>query len=63
MGIKDRKGQELFVGAQVIWHDPEEEARDLSRVWTIYRISDEIILIADEFGEAEVYPIEVEVVS
>lgn len=62
MEIKDRKGQKLSIGAKVIWYDPEEEARDLSRVWTVDSISDELINISDEYSEAEVLPNEIEVI-
>lgn len=62
MEIKDRKGQKLCIGAKVIWYDPEEEARDLSRVWSVDSISDELINISDEYSEAEVLPNEIEVI-
>lgn len=47
----------------VLWHDPDESARDLSRIYTVYRTSGEMCLIADEYSEAEVLPNELEVVS
>ena len=55
--------QTIKVGDQVIWHDPDEEARDLTRIYNVYRVSDDIVFIADEWGEAEVPPSELEVVS
>ena len=52
----------IKVGDKVKWYDPEEEARDLSIVWTIDEIrgslddEDTIILITSEYGsEAEVF--------
>ena len=52
----------IKVGDRVKWYDPEEEARDLSIVWTIEEIrgslddEDTIILITSEYGsEAEVF--------
>ena len=35
MRVTDRKGIEITLGAKVIWYDPEEDARDLSRVYTV----------------------------
>ena len=59
--MMDRNGKPLHIGDTVIWYDPEEEARDLSVVWTVSEIrgdlnDDTIILITSEYGsEAEVY--------
>lgn len=61
--LKDRNGQRIFLGSCVIWHDPEKSARDLSRVWDVYDFNDEIVFISDKFGEAEVFPNELEVVN
>ena len=47
-------GEKLEVGMKVIWNDPDESARDLSRVWTIDNINGEVISISDDCSEAEV---------
>lgn len=64
---KDRKGNPIFVGSWVKWYDPEEAARDLTRIFDVYDIKgdddDCFILIGDEFGEAEVLPSELEVIQ
>ena len=60
---KDINGKEIKVGQHCIWHDPEVEYQDLSRVWEIYGITEEIIFIADENGEAEALPNEIEIVE
>ena len=51
----DRNNVEIKVGDKVIWYDPEIEARDLSRVWTIDKITDENVYISDDFSESEVF--------
>jgi hypothetical protein len=61
--IKDRKGTEIKLGSKVLWYDPDEDYRDLSRVWTVYEITEEIVYLSDEFGETEVYPTEIEVID
>ena len=57
----DKEGNPLQVGDRVKWYDPEEEACDLSVIWTVDEIrgnlndEDTIILITSEYGsEAEV---------
>ena len=60
--VKDRKGKVLKEGDSVIWYDPEEEARDLGRVYKVCEVSDEVVLIADDDSEAEVFPEELEIV-
>ena len=61
---KDIFGKEIKVGDCVLWHDPDEDTRDLNRVWGIDSISsdeeDAVVLISDDFSEAEVYPYELE---
>lgn len=55
--IKDRLGKSLELGEPVIWADPDEEARDLNRVWTIFDVqSEELVRIHDISSEAEVNP-------
>ena len=51
----DRNNVEIKVGDKVIWYDPEIDARDLNRVWTIDKITDEIVYISDDFSESEVF--------
>ena len=51
----DRNNVEIKVGDKVIWYDPAVDVRDLSRVWVIDRITDEIVYISDDFSEAEVF--------
>lgn len=56
--MKDRNGYEIKMGDYVKWYDPEESARDLSRTYLIWDIRDEMVLITDEYSEAEVFPCE-----
>lgn len=67
MELYDKNNQEIFVGSRVLWHDPEESAKDLSRVYDVEDIigedEDAVILITDEFGEAEVFANELEVIQ
>lgn len=51
----DRNNVEIKVGDKVIWCDPAIDARDLSRVWIIDKITDEIVYISDDFSESEVF--------
>ena len=57
----------ICVGDKVRWHDPaiadfDAEDRELQkkRRWTVYAVCGDIIKIADEAGEAEVYASELE---
>ena len=64
----DRNGRQIIVGSKVIWYDPEEEARDLKNVWTVWKMTGDIVYINIEqngqyVGEAEVFPQELEVVG
>lgn len=60
---EDIDGNEINVGDSVVWYDPDEEARDLERVYQVFEIeSDELIRIADEYSEAEVPACELRVV-
>lgn len=60
----DRNNQQIFVGSHVLWYDPQEEVRDLTRAYDVDDIYDNgIILISDEFSEAEVFENELEVVG
>lgn len=51
----DRNNVEIKVGDKVIWYDPAIDAMDLSRVWTIDKITDEIVYISNDFSESEVF--------
>jgi len=58
----DVNGKTINKGDRVVWYDPELRARDLSRVWDVYDMGGDIVYIADEHGEAEVYANELEVI-
>lgn len=62
MDLFDRKGKRITIDSQVIWYDPQEEYRDLSRVYNVDEMDEEIVFISDEFSEAEVPPCELEVI-
>lgn len=63
MKVKDRKGKSLKVGQKVIWFDPEVEARDLSEVYVVDKIhNEEVVMISNDYSEAEVNPCELEIV-
>ena len=59
--VNDVNGKPIKKGAKVIWYDPEEEARDLTRMWVVDKVSEDVIMISDEYGEAEVLPNEIEI--
>ena len=61
--VTDKNGKQISVGANVKWYDPQEEFRDLTRVWQVDNVSEEIVNISDEYSEAEVLPSELEVVE
>lgn len=59
----------MEVGNRVIWRDtaindfdPEERIEQENRIYTIIELKDEMALIADEYGEAEVFIDEIEVI-
>ena len=56
----DIHGEELKLGDKVVWYDPDEEFRDLTRIYEIFDIQGDIISISDEYGESEVYASELE---
>lgn len=62
--VVDRNNKKLNVGDCVLWYDPDPETRDLNRVWAIDEIKgedeDSVILISDDFSEAEVFGWELE---
>lgn len=59
MNVKDRNGNVIAKGDKVIWYDPQTEYRDLSRVWVIEEINEEMAFISDDFGECECLPTEI----
>ena len=61
--VVDRNGKQISVGTNVKWYDPQEEFRDLTRVWQVDDVSEEIVNISDDYSEAEVLPSELEVVE
>jgi hypothetical protein len=62
VGAEDMLGDELEIGDKVLWADPDDDARDLNRVWEVYAIqSEELVKIHTDQGchsEAEVPPSE-----
>ena len=55
--IKDRLDNNLELGDEVIWVDPEKKVRDLNRVWTICDVQSEVLVrIQDILSEEEVNP-------
>ena len=60
VGAEDMLGDELEIGDKVLWADPDDEARDLNRVWEVYAIqSEELVKIYTDqnyHSEAEVNP-------
>ena len=62
-GYYDINGNEICVGDRVIWHDPDESAIDLDRVYIVHSFSGEIVYIADDISTAEVFASELEVVE
>ena len=65
--VLDRECKEIVVGSLVKWYDPQEEYRDLDRVYEVYDIigqdDDCIVCISDDYSEAEVLPSELLVVE
>ena len=65
VGAEDMLGDELEIGDKVLWADPDDDARDLNRVWEVYAIqSEELVKICTGeptdkgYSEAEVNPSE-----
>ena len=63
--LTDMLGDELKEGDEVLWADPDDDARDLNRVWEVYEIhSPELVRISTGkvgkkgYSEAEVPPCE-----
>ncbi len=60
VGAEDMLGDELEIGDKVLWADPDDEARDLNRVWEVLAIqSEELVKICTDqnyHSEAEVNP-------
>lgn len=55
--VKDRLDNNLELGDEVIWVDPEKKVRDLNRVWTIFDVQSEVLVrIHDILSEEEVNP-------
>lgn len=62
----DRNGKQIKVGSKVVWYDPEKEARDLKRIWTVVEMNGDIILIhtSDMYeSDAEVFADELKIVG
>lgn len=62
--VLDMNDIPLRCGDVVIWHDPDELARDLNRKYIVSRIYEdkETVLIYDDYSEAEVNPWELEII-
>ena len=61
--VKDKRGNEICVGDKVIWYDPEEDARDTSIEWEVFSVNPEMVRISCDYGEAEVLPEELKVIT
>lgn len=61
--VKDKRGNEICVGDKVIWYDPEEDARDTSIEWEVFSVNPEMVRIFCDYGEAEVLPEELKVIT
>ena len=72
VGAEDMLGDELEIGDKVLWADPDDEARDLNRVWEVCAIQSEELVkictgepthyepnglkVVGDYSEAEVSP-------
>lgn len=72
VGAEDMLGDELEIGDKVLWADPDDEARDLNRVWEVCDIQSEELVkictgehthyaangckVVGDYSEAEVNP-------
>ena len=61
--VTDKNGKELHDGDNVRWYDPDKSARDLTRIYQVYSVGEEIVIIGDGYSEAETLPNELEVVE
>ena len=63
--MKDFNGKTIELGQHIRWHDPQDEYKDLARVWEVYDLNEEneIVCIKDDYGEAEVFPREIEIIN
>ena len=60
--MKDRNGKKIHVGDAVVWYDPEEEYRDTTRIYHVYKLYAGIVFIEDEYSQGEVFPSEIEII-
>lgn len=60
--VLDKGGNEIHIGSNVIWYDPDEKARDLTRVYRVDEVYAETLRISDAYSEVEVLPEELIVV-
>lgn len=58
----DMCGRLVRIGDKAVWYDPDRSARDTERIWEVYDIRGEIVYLADDYGEAEVYPHEIRII-
>ena len=61
----DKNGDPIEVGTKVRWYDPDKSARDLTRVWEVFKIDEDIIHIKEigSSSEAEAFAEELEIVE
>lgn len=59
----DMDGNPVHINDKVIWYDPDVEARDLERIYTVYDVHGEIVRISDDYSEAEVFSEELKIVK
>ena len=63
----DRNGKPIVRFAKVKWYDPDIEHRDLDRIWTVEKVSDEIIYLYGwyygVYSELEAPPSELEIIE
>ena len=64
---KDKNGEKISIGDKVRWYDPEEDHRQLDRIYTITKVNgcqnDDVILLTDDVSEVEVFASEIEKVN
>ena len=67
MDRKTKTVKKISIGDKVRWYDPEEDHRQLDRIYTITKINgcqnDDVILLTDDVSEVEVFASEIEKVN
>lgn len=57
--VKDRNGKAIHVGDNVIWHDFE---MNTTSTYEVYEVREDMVKLANQYGECEALPEECEVV-